>query len=472
MADAAHPGDGGAGTSKAKQKSGGKQTVAQIIAEVAKSYGIPPAVALSIASQESGLNPDAVGDGGTSFGIYQLHEGGELGSHSEAWAENVKNNAETALREVAEVRANEPDANWGKVAADAQRPKDRAGYAASVDSILNTFQSSGQPNAVTYFENHSRSGASLETDGDGGGGGGDVVEAVDSPQDVRAGLDSLGFASALINSNKSLSQAYHKIIADNIDLSTSAGEARAKNILQNTAWFQNHSKSQREFDELKFSDPKEFQSQIAQQEASLKTAAGQAGVTLDGAQLGNIAKMSLRNGLNTDQINQVLASHFDYKPGASYTGQVATSIGDIQKLADDYYVPTSNAQMQKYVQQSIAGELDPTTLTQRFQQNALSLFPYLKEQLQSGQTVADVADPYKQMMANTLEIDSAGIKNNDPTVLKALQSKDANGNQGLMPLYQFQNQLYSDPRWMATDNAHQTLTDAAGTVLAKMGLTA
>jgi hypothetical protein len=273
VAEATHPGDGGSGTQKSKQKSsGGKQTVAQIIAEVAKSYGIPPAVALSIASQESGLNPDAVGDGGTSFGIYQLHEGGELGSHSEAWAENVKNNAETALREVAQVRANEPDANWGKVAADAQRPKDRAGYAASVDSILNTYQSSGQPNAVTYFEDHSRSGASLQTDGaipGGGSGGGDFVEATASPQDIKAGLDSLGFASALINSNKSLTKAFHEIIASGNELKTAAEIDRAKLTLQNTAWFQNHSKSQRQFDELKYADPKEFQSQIAQQEASL-----------------------------------------------------------------------------------------------------------------------------------------------------------------------------------------------------------
>ncbi|MBX6361653.1 MAG: transglycosylase SLT domain-containing protein [Acidobacterium ailaaui] len=46
---------------------------------MADQYGVPPWIPLDIAEEESGLNPSAVGDNGTSFGLFQLHKGGGQG---------------------------------------------------------------------------------------------------------------------------------------------------------------------------------------------------------------------------------------------------------------------------------------------------------------------------------------------------------------------------------------------------------
>lgn len=43
------------------------------IAETAKEYGIDPQLALYITYQESHWNTDAIGDHGTSFGLWQIH---------------------------------------------------------------------------------------------------------------------------------------------------------------------------------------------------------------------------------------------------------------------------------------------------------------------------------------------------------------------------------------------------------------
>ncbi|EJS76317.1 transglycosylase SLT domain-containing protein [Bacillus cereus] len=48
----------------------------QVIGEVAKRYGIPEWIPLSIADHETKFNPKAIGDNGTSFGLFQLHRGG------------------------------------------------------------------------------------------------------------------------------------------------------------------------------------------------------------------------------------------------------------------------------------------------------------------------------------------------------------------------------------------------------------
>lgn len=51
----------------------------QGIARAAKQAGVSPVLALAIALEESGGRANAVGDQGTSFGAYQLHQGGALG---------------------------------------------------------------------------------------------------------------------------------------------------------------------------------------------------------------------------------------------------------------------------------------------------------------------------------------------------------------------------------------------------------
>lgn len=100
----------------------------------AEHYGVPPAVMFADAQQESGLNPKAVGDQGTSFGLFQEHEGGEL--TSVAFAENPVDAANLAASNFAGMRAQMPNATWGQIVAASQRPADQAGYASSVNAKL------------------------------------------------------------------------------------------------------------------------------------------------------------------------------------------------------------------------------------------------------------------------------------------------------------------------------------------------
>lgn len=47
--------------------------IQSMIVGIAKEEGVDPAIMLSIAQQESGFNPNAIGDGGKSFGLFQIH---------------------------------------------------------------------------------------------------------------------------------------------------------------------------------------------------------------------------------------------------------------------------------------------------------------------------------------------------------------------------------------------------------------
>lgn len=50
-----------------------EKSLSQLIVEVARVYGIDEERFLAVAKCESSLNPSAVGDGGNSFGIFQIH---------------------------------------------------------------------------------------------------------------------------------------------------------------------------------------------------------------------------------------------------------------------------------------------------------------------------------------------------------------------------------------------------------------
>ena len=69
----------------------------------ARKYGLDETAMLQVAQAESGLNPQNISDGGTSFGLFQLHQGGALGNMSNAQARRYLDpylNADFAARQM------------------------------------------------------------------------------------------------------------------------------------------------------------------------------------------------------------------------------------------------------------------------------------------------------------------------------------------------------------------------------------
>lgn len=122
-----------------------------IIQNTATQDGVNPNLALADAQVESNFNPYAVGDGGTSFGLYQLHQGGELGNLTPTQAFNPSTNAGIALAQFAKVQQAEP---WitdpGQIAAAAQRPAHPNQYALQVDKAFNNINAGHLPSNQTF----------------------------------------------------------------------------------------------------------------------------------------------------------------------------------------------------------------------------------------------------------------------------------------------------------------------------------
>ena len=83
--------------------------------------------------------------------------------------------------------------------------------------------------------------------------------------------------------------------------------------------------------------------------------------------------------------------------------------------------------------------------------------------IDQGVDLDTIYSPYKNLMANTLEINPETITLNDPTLRTAITAENE------VPLYQFERQLRQDNRWQYTNQARSEVADAAKRILQDFG---
>jgi murein DD-endopeptidase MepM/ murein hydrolase activator NlpD len=127
------------------------ETIRQLITRIAQEEGVDPLLALAIAQHESGLNPRAVGDGGHSIGLFQLHDAGEGAGMSVQERQDPEANARIAIHTIAQVQKARPELsnNPGALAVAAQRPDNTNNvYANAINGILKETTMAGSTQTV------------------------------------------------------------------------------------------------------------------------------------------------------------------------------------------------------------------------------------------------------------------------------------------------------------------------------------
>jgi hypothetical protein len=106
----------------------------------------------------------------------------------------------------------------------------------------------------------------------------------------------------------------------------------------------------------------------------------------------------------------------------------------------------------------------------QIRQQAKSAYPGFSAQIDAGQNMQDIANPYIQMMANEWQIPSQSIDLQNQTLRSALNGLNKDGKPTGKNMLDFQQQLRNDPRWGQTKNAQDAAMNAAKGVLTNMGL--
>jgi hypothetical protein len=154
---------------------------------------------------------------------------------------------------------------------------------------------------------------------------------------------------------------------------------------------------------------------------------------------------------------------------SGYSGQALKDYQEIQAIAKANGFSISDVvpggQSEQQVLQGIAtGKIDPNRLAQDARKLAAQGQPqYVRDLLGQGYNLDQVYAPYRQTMANLLEINADQIDLNDQTLRSAITDK------GDMNIFDFKKQLKADNRWQYTENAKNEVSNVAMKVLRDFG---
>jgi hypothetical protein len=185
-----------------------------------------------------------------------------------------------------------------------------------------------------------------------------------------------------------------------------------------------------------------------------------------------ITNVGIDDAMTTDFIAAAIrpiGSMIAGQPTEGYSGQALKDYQTIQALARANGFTISDVvpggQTEQQVLQGLAtGTIDANRLAQDARKLAAQGQPqYVRDLLGQGYNLDQIYAPYRQTMANLLELNADQIDLNDTTLRSAITDK------GDMNIFDFKKQLKADNRWQYTENAKSEVSNVAMKVLRDFG---
>lgn len=234
--------------------------------------------------------------------------------------------------------------------------------------------------------------------------------------------------------------------------------------LEGSPWWKKNADSVRSLAVQHATDPATYTQNLKNAANKVSLAAQQMGRTVDS---NAVALQLLTNNWDDQQLRAVIGNTGKLEVGSrnELSGDAAQLKNHLMQVAGSYGVTTSNHSITQALNNIQAGRNTLDGWEQLVRQRAKLHYPQFAKEIDAGHTVAEIADPWIQTMAKTLEVSDATLTLDTPEIKRALTTRNADGSGTAMPLYQFERHLKDDPRY---DKTTQARTDAYS-VLAKVG---
>lgn len=279
--------------------------------------------------------------------------------------------------------------------------------------------------------------------------------------------EQYGFTLSFLNANKEIKKLFQDMV------SKGWNEAHFKAKLRGTKWWKTHSEEERAYLTLQYTDPAEAKQKIAQATIKVQQMAKQMGLSgsaVSAANLKNYAYLMVAKGYDEGQLRYLMGSKINLS-STNHTGEAGELWDEAQAYMYQMGVKWSDEKLQGQIRNIARGLGTMQDIKNKVQTEAKANFPQWSKQIDAGQTVFDIAQPYMSSMTQILEINPGSLNLFDPTIKKTLNWVNPGTlKREAKPLWQFENELRSDPRWKKTKNAQDSLMGVAHQVLADFGV--
>lgn len=274
-----------------------------------------------------------------------------------------------------------------------------------------------------------------------------------------------GYSIAFLNAYPEIKDLVQKAIK--ADWSVDVFQAK----FANSNFWKTHGDAARKAAVLQVDDPAEYGAMWNRTQQHVAQMLGQqGGSTSDWATINAVAGKIIFEGWNDERAMQEIGQHVTFGTNGQAGGKAGEAQAELNQYAYNMGVKNSDTWIQQAVRDIASGKKTPLDYKNQIMQQAIAAFPSYADQFKAGSTLQDLAQPYIQSMSSILEIAPGQVNLFDDSIRNALNYKGSDGKVGAKPLWQFQNDLRSDPRWKLTQNAQDASMGVAHKVLQDFGL--
>lgn len=238
--------------------------------------------------------------------------------------------------------------------------------------------------------------------------------------------------------------------------------------LQNSKFYKDKGSTAAGRFKLKTSQPGVYADSLDKYKIAQKRRLAAAGIKMDPNQLDAILANAYDSALDDNQLDNLILGSGKYN--TTFGGTTLGSVESLKQYAAQFGMSYNQNFWDTYSKDLFAGTTTLEDIQAKIRQDSASAYPVYAEAIQEGKSLDAMMSAYKTSIANILEIDPDSITFSDKNLRRAAQYVGPDGKPALMPIWQFEKELRSDPRWAYTNNGRDTIDSLSLKVMRDWGI--
>jgi hypothetical protein len=234
----------------------------------------------------------------------------------------------------------------------------------------------------------------------------------------------------------------------------------AQDIIRKSKFFQENVKATRDALLLQKTDPATFNDTIENYKDEIRQTFIDAGAEYNEKQIASLANKAVLFKLKKEDFVKIVSDSVDFE--SSYLRGLANSYATgIRKTASSYGItlPDGSKELKTFVKNKFTGAMSDDDIEAVFREEAIKAFPNYKARFEAGANLDDVAKPFRDDIADTLELNSEDVSYNDAVLKSALTATNPkDGSPYAMSRAEVIKLAMNDPRFDSTKKAQDMLT--------------